>query len=216
MLRILFYSLIVKPLVLVMLGLNVRGRNHLPTSGPAIIVANHNSHLDALALMSLFSNRVLIRVYPVAAADYFLRNRWLKWFALNVVGIIPIERGPLDSKRTEKGADVLAPVIAALDRGSILILFPEGTRGEPEAMGKLKNGIARVLSERPDVPVVPVFFYGLGKCLPKGEFILVPFFVDVFIGEPLYWEGSRRAFMDKLMEKMQALQSRATNIASSI
>ena len=163
MLRILFYSLIVKPLVLVMLGLNVRGRNYLPTSGPAIIVANHNSHLDALALMSLFPNRVLIRVHPVAAADYFLRNRWLKWFALNVVGIIPIDRRP-----TEKGADVLSPVIAALDRGSILILFPEGTRGEPEAMGKLKNGIARVISERPDVPVVPVFFLWPRQVFAEG------------------------------------------------
>jgi len=204
MLRILFYSLIVKPLVLVMLGLNVRGRNYLPTSGPAIIVANHNSHLDAPALMSLFPNRVLAGVHPVAAADYFLRNRWLKWFALNVVGIIPIERKP-----TAEAADVFAPVLAALDRGAILILFPEGTRGEPEAMGKLKNGIGRILSERPEVPVVPVFFYGLGKCLPKGEIILVPFFVDVFIGEPLHWEGSRPAFMDKLSKQMQALQSRA-------
>jgi len=204
MLRILFYALIVKPLVLVMLGLNARGRHYLPASGPAVIVANHNSHLDALALMSLFSNRVIANVHPVAAADYFLRNRFLKWFALNVVGIIPIDREP-----TEKSGDLLAPLIDALDRGSILILFPEGTRGEPENMGKLKNGIGHLISERPNVPVIPIFFYGLGKCLPKGEFIVVPFFVDAYIGEPLHWAGSRQAFMNTLMNKMHALQDRA-------
>lgn len=142
---------------------------------------------------------------PVAAADYFLRNRWLKWFALNVVGIIPIDRKPKD-----RGGDILAPVIAALDQDSILILFPEGTRGEPEAMGKLKNGISHLVSERPEVPVIPVFFYGLGKCLPKGEFVVVPFFVDVFVGKPLYWDGSRQTFMGKLTNEFQALKNRAS------
>lgn len=201
MLRRLFYLLIVNPIVLVLLGINVRGREHLPKVGPAIVVANHNSHLDALALMALFPLRVIADVHPVAASDYFLKNKFLKWFSLHVIGIIPIERHPV-----EKGVSVLAPLVQALNDNAILILFPEGTRGEPESMGKLKNGIAHLVSACPDTPVVPVFFHGLGKCLPKGEFLLVPFFVDAFIGEPLYWEGSRLGFMKKLVDKMDGLQ----------
>jgi 1-acyl-sn-glycerol-3-phosphate acyltransferase len=204
MLRPLFYLLFVKPLVLLILGINARGREHLPLSGPAIVVANHNSHLDTMALMSLFPLSVIDKVRPVAAADYFLRNPIIKWFALNIAGIIPIER-----RVREKGCDVFAPVIEALDRGSIVIIFPEGTRGEPETMSKLKNGIGHLLGERPDVPVIPVFFHGLGKCLPKGEVILVPFFVDAFIGEPLRWEGGRQLFMDTLTERMHELQKKA-------
>ncbi|MEQ1558676.1 MAG: lysophospholipid acyltransferase family protein [Methyloglobulus sp.] len=207
MLRHLFYLIIVKPLVLVILGVNARGREFLPEQGPAIIVANHNSHLDALALMSLFPLRTIKNVYPVAAADYFLKNRWLKWFALDVIGIIPIER------KATAGKDVLAPLFAALDNNAILILFPEGTRGEPESMGKLKNGIGHILSERPDIPVIPVFFYGLGKSLPKGEIVLVPFFIDAFIGAPLLWSGNRKTFMTELTDKLAQLQSNAQKLS---
>jgi len=204
MLRSLFFLLIVKPLVLLILGINARGREHLPLSGAAIIVANHNSHLDTMALMSLFPLRMINKVHPVAAADYFLCNRFVKWFALNIAGIIPIERNAKDA-----GGNLFAPVIAALDAGSTVIIFPEGTRGEPETMGRLKNGVARLVSERPDVPIIPVFFHGLGKSLPKGEVLLVPFFVDAFIGEPLHWEGSRSVFMDKLAKTMSDLQRQA-------
>ncbi len=207
MLRKLFYLCVVKPLVLVILGVNARGREHLPQRGPAIIVANHNSHLDTLALMSLFPQHTLANVHPVAAADYFLKNRWLKWLALEIIGIIPIDRNP-----TSAGRDVLRPVIDALDDNAILILFPEGTRGEPESMGKLKNGIGHILNQRPEVPVIPVWFYGLGKSLPKGEIILVPFFIDAFIGEPIFWSGNRKTLMEDLTHKMGELQTKATRL----
>ncbi len=206
MLRYLFYLLIVKPLVLVVLGINCRNRERLPLQGPAIIVANHNSHLDALALMSLFPQSILAKVHPVAAADYFFKNRWLKWLALDVVGIIPIDRNPAVSAK-----EVLAPIYSALDRGDILIFFPEGTRGEPESFGKMKNGIATIIAERPNVPVIPLFFHGLGKALPKGEFILVPFFIDAFVGQPIRWPGNRQDFMENLKNAMTELQTRANN-----
>jgi 1-acyl-sn-glycerol-3-phosphate acyltransferase len=209
MLRTLFALLIVKPLVLLMLGINVRGRQYLPLSGPAILVANHNSHLDTVALLSLFPLGIINKVHPVAAADYFLCNRFIKWFALHIAGIVPIER-----KVRDVGQQLFSPALEELDKGSILIIFPEGTRGEPEMMGKMKNGIGHLVSARPDVPVIPVFFYGLGKCLPKGEVLLVPFFVDAFIGEPLHWEGNRQLFMAKLTKAMSELQSLAITVVA--
>ncbi|MEQ9067352.1 MAG: 1-acyl-sn-glycerol-3-phosphate acyltransferase, partial [Gimesia chilikensis] len=53
-LKILFFALIVRPIVIIILGLNLRGKQNLPVEGPSIVVANHNSHLDALVLMSLY------------------------------------------------------------------------------------------------------------------------------------------------------------------
>ncbi|WP_045223673.1 lysophospholipid acyltransferase family protein [Methyloterricola oryzae] len=201
LLRFGFFALFVRFLVLVVLGLSVRQRQRLPATGPAIVCANHNSHLDTLVLMSLFPLALLPRLRPVAALDYFLRNRVLAWFALNIIGIIPLERKP------RRGVDPLAGCVEALERGDILILFPEGSRGAPESMAQFKSGIAHLAERVPEVPVVPVFMHGLGKALPKGEAILVPFFCDVFVGEALAWSGGRRAFMQELEEAVQALAS---------
>lgn len=200
LLQLLFFLLIVRPLVLLVLGLNVRRRSALPQQGPAIIVANHNSHLDTLVLMSLYPLSMLRRIRPVAAMDYFLRNKFLAWFALNIIGILPLQR----KVRAGRG-DPLAESVAALERGEILILFPEGSRGEPEQMGRFRTGIAHLARRMPDVPVVPVYLHGLGMALPRGEALLVPFFCDVFIGEPLLWQGERDAFMTQMEQAMTAL-----------
>ena len=199
-LQCLFFTLIVRPVVLIVLGLNVRNRQRLPDSGPAIVVANHNSHLDTMVLMTLFPLRLLHRIRPVAAQDYFFRYRLLKWFSLRVMGIIPLDR-----KVKKSSQNLLDPISEALRRAEIVILFPEGSRGDPEKMGAFKRGIAHVARRHPDVPVYPIYMHGLGKALPRGEALLVPFFCDVFIGEPMCWTGDKTKFVDELSSRMNVL-----------
>ncbi|MFQ5971289.1 MAG: lysophospholipid acyltransferase family protein [Alphaproteobacteria bacterium] len=199
-LRYLFFLVVVRPLVLVVLGLNVRHRERLPTRGPAIVVANHNSHLDTLVLMTLFRQRLLPSLRPVAAVDYFMSRPWLRWFVTQIIGIIPLDR-----RFRASAGDPLRGCDEALEQGGILILFPEGSRGEPEDLAGLKTGIAHLAQRRPEVPVVPVFLHGLGKALPKGETLLVPFFCDVFVGGALFWTGDRGSFMARLDERMRTL-----------
>ncbi|MDM8564340.1 lysophospholipid acyltransferase family protein [Candidatus Halobeggiatoa sp. HSG11] len=198
-LRWLFFGLIVRPLTLIIIGLNIRHIELLPKNGPAILVANHNSHLDTLVLMSLFQLKQLPQIHPVAAADYFLSNRLLAWFALSIIGIVPLAR------KVQAHSDPFADAYTALSQGKILILFPEGTRGQPEQMNHFKNGIARLAKNSADVPITPIFLHGLGKSLPKGETILVPFFCDVFVGEPLRWEADKKHYMQKLDLAMNKL-----------
>jgi 1-acyl-sn-glycerol-3-phosphate acyltransferase len=204
LLQALFFFLIVRPLIVIVLGLVIQGEEWLPLKGPAIVAANHNSHLDTLTLMSLWPLSKLANVRPVAAADYFLRNPLLAWFSLNIMRIIPIER-----QRVERHGDPLADMSAALARGDILLLYPEGSRGEPEQMSRFRTGISRLVEHHPEIPIVPVFMYGLGKALPKGDFLLVPFFCDVIIGEPLYWRGSIEATMEAYQAAMRQLAAQS-------
>jgi len=192
-LRLLFYLLIVKPFLLLAAGVAVRGRERLPQRGPALIVANHNSHLDALVLAAILPLRLLPHIRAAASAEYFLRGRWRSWFARRVVGIIPVE-----TKGGCPHAEVLGEVRDALAAGEIVIFFPEGTRGEPECLGKLKSGIVWLAQELPMVPICPIRLRGLGKVLPKGDWLPVPFFCDAWVGEPLRWEGDRQRFMAAL------------------
>jgi 1-acyl-sn-glycerol-3-phosphate acyltransferase len=199
-LRWLFFVVLVRGVVRVLLGLNVRHRERLPAGGPAILAANHNSHLDTLVLISLLPPSLLPRIRPVAAADYFLRNRLMAWFSTKVIGVIPIKR-----QRDRPDEDLLEPVCEALRRGEIVCFFPEGSRGEPERFKPLKSGIARLAERFPDVPVYPIYLHGLGKALPKGEALLVPFFLDVFVGEPMRWGGDRERFLADYRAAMDAL-----------
>lgn len=203
LLRILFVLLVARPITLFVLGLNIRNRERLPIQGPAIVAANHNSHLDTLVLLSLFPLCDIHKVHPAAAADYFLSKPWLAWFSRNVIGVVPVTRRGGDHHH-----DPLAECHATLARGEILIIFPEGTRGEPEAMQHLKSGIVHLAMRCPDAPVVPVFMYGLGRAMPKGEFLLIPFFCDMFVGEPMRWAGDRHGFMQALEAQFKSMKSR--------
>jgi len=199
-LRFLFYRVLVRFVVLIVLGLNVRHRERLPDKGPAILVANHNSHLDTMVLMTLIPSRLLKITRPVAAMDYFMRNPYLAWFASKVVGILPIER------KGQKGGDhPLQVCYNAIDEKNILIFFPEGSRGEPEELSAFKGGISLISEKYPDLPIVPILLHGLGKSLPRGEALLVPFFCDVFIGEAVSWSGDRESFMAQLDNSLQQL-----------
>lgn len=206
-LQVVFFLLIVRPFLALVLGINLRHAERLPKTGPAILAANHNSHLDTLLLMSLFPLSKLHRVRPVAAADYFLKNPFVAWFALNIMHILPLARRP------KPGVAPLAHIEAALTAGDILILFPEGSRGEPEKRSQLKSGIAHLMEHAPEVPVVPIYFHGLGKALPKGDWLPIPFFVDGFVGEALTWQGNRADTMRALEARFAELEQQGGCIA---
>jgi 1-acyl-sn-glycerol-3-phosphate acyltransferase len=198
LLRRAFFFLVVRPVLMVILGAQVRHRERLPKTGPAILVANHNSHLDTLTIMAMYRLRHLKHLRPVAAMDYFMRVKALGWFVTHVLGVIAVHRGGMNR-------DLLARCGAALDSGDIVIVFPEGSRGEPEKLSLFQKGVGHLARTRPEVPVVPLFMHGLGKALPKDSWILVPFNTDVVVGEAFFWGGSMDDFMASLQARMSAL-----------
>lgn len=204
-LKVLFFALLVRPIVWVFLGLHVVNRERLPQRGPRIIVANHNSHLDTLVLMSLFPLRLLPQVRPVAAADYFLSTKMLSWVARTLIGIIPLSRTGETAKEHLFNAST-----EALRRNDILILFPEGTRGKPGKMAPLRKGVYHLAKSHPECVIVPVFLHGLGKALPKGDAVLVLFNCAVVVGEEMSPGEDADEFVARLEATLSALAMQGT------
>jgi len=167
-----------------------------PSTKPiAIVAANHNSHLDTLVLMSLFPLSLVHKVRPVAAEDYFLKYRIVAWFTVNVLGIVPIQRNAY-----EHGKDIFKDCHKALDKNDILLIFPEGSRGRPEKMGAIKKGLYFLTKERKDTAITPVAMHGMGRTLPRGDALFVPFNCDVIIGPRLPSVDNPMIFVEKLTE----------------
>lgn len=202
-LRLLFTLCIVWPVIWLWLGLRIKHRERLPKSGPMIVVANHNSHMDVFALLSLFPLRRQAEVHPVAAADYFLRNKCLAWFALNILNIIPISRGGAE-------ANPLAQCERALREGKTLILFPEGTRGEAGKLSPLKSGLWHLSQSVPEVPIIPIWLRGTEQVMAKGNRIPLPLFIDVTIGDALRFNSDKKTFMANLHGQLWALSQQTT------
>jgi len=202
--RLAFLTLVARPLAALFTGADVVGREHLPRAGPAIIAANHNSHVDTLLLLTIFPARLVGRLRPVAAADYFLRGPLIGWFSRTLIGIVPVAR--LAGGRE----DVLAPARAALAAGDIVIIFPEGTRGPgTDELGPMKAGVARLAAAFPDAPVTPIWIEGAGRVLPKGAMLPAPMNCTVLVGEASRWCGDRERFMEALRASLEALRKSA-------
>jgi 1-acyl-sn-glycerol-3-phosphate acyltransferase len=181
------FALAIKPFMALFIGLRVRGREHLARSAPFILIANHSSHLDTISLLSLFPLSRLRRIRPVAAADYFERNRFVSLVTKTLFNILPIARKNITTENNP-----LRRMREAIEAGDSIIIFPEGTRGSGPEMGEFRSGVAHLIEKVPGVPVVPAYLVNMGRSLPKGEFIPVPFFCEIRIGAPRVLQGSRQ------------------------
>jgi len=196
--------MVARPIARVFTGADIVGREKLPLKGPAILVANHASHVDTVLLLTIYPSKALDRVRPAAAADYFLKGRLMSWFSRNILAIVPVARD-----RAGSGEDVLAPAREALAAGDIVLIFPEGTRGDGEELTRLKTGVAKLAAAFPDAPVTPVWLQGAGRVLPKGAHVPVPLNCTVLVGDPILWGGDRVAFMETLRQALEGLKALA-------
>jgi 1-acyl-sn-glycerol-3-phosphate acyltransferase len=195
-----FHVGVVRPILRWVVGIRYRRRSLVP-DGPCIVVANHNSHLDAPVLLSLFPLRRLRHVHPVAAADYFDETWLRRTMSMVLMNAVPIRRQP------GHGQDPLAHVVAALRSGETIILFPEGTRGEAGVVAPFRAGVGRIVKTLPGVAVVPVFLSGPERIWPRGETVPVPLGIDVHVGKPRTYDATRepREIADAIRNDVLAL-----------
>jgi 1-acyl-sn-glycerol-3-phosphate acyltransferase len=179
------YSILMRGFLRIIVGVKYMNKEVIKKEKQFIIVSNHNSHLDTMALMSSLSYRQLSKTHPIAAGDYFGDSPTKSFITRLFTNAILIRRTKDGS--TENPIDMMS---RAINEGRSLILFPEGSRGEPEQMQEFKKGIGILLQKHPNLKYIPVYMRGMGKVLPKGEKLLVPFDTYVIFGEPACIQSS--------------------------
>lgn len=173
------YSILMRGFLRIIVGVKYINKEVISKEKQFIIVSNHNSHLDTMALMSSLTFRQLSKTHPIAAGDYFGDSVTKSFITRLFTNAILIRR--TKDGNSENPIDMMS---RALSEGRSLILFPEGSRGEPEKMQEFKKGIGILLQKHPEIKYIPVYMRGMGKVLPKGEKLLVPFDTYVLFGEP--------------------------------
>jgi len=201
LIRILFFLLIVRPFMVLFIGLRVYGKNNIPKRHPFVVVANHSSHLDTVSLLYLFPLRELKNIRPVAAADYFEKNWTVSSLSHTFFNILSINR-----RCASKHENPLAHLEKTIALKQSLIFFPEGTRSLTGEMSSFHSGITHLIEKHPELPIVPVYLCNMGRSLPKGEFVPIPFFCEIKIGETLFPKGDRKEQLEMIRNAILALK----------
>lgn len=178
-----------------------------PEPGLRVYFANHRSNGDFVLVWGALPPELRSRTRPVAAADYWLASPLRRFFGRDVFNAVLIDRRP--EARTE---DPVAQMLAALDAGQSLILFPEGRRNtEAVPLLPFRSGLYHLAAARPGVDLVPVWIENLNRVLPRGEVIPVPVICTVTFGAPLRLEAGedKAAFLERSRAALLALAGAA-------
>jgi 1-acyl-sn-glycerol-3-phosphate acyltransferase len=185
----------------------VVGMEKIPAEGGVILASNHLSFIDSIILPLVVDRRVSF----LAKSEYFTRKGlkgWLMRSFMLATGQLPIDRS--GGKASE---DSLNTGLAVLARGSVLGIYPEGTRSPDGKLYRGRTGVARMILEA-GVPVVPIAMMDTEKVMPIGTRLPKVRRIGIIAGDPLDFsrfegmEGDRfilRSITDEIMYELHAL-----------
>jgi 1-acyl-sn-glycerol-3-phosphate acyltransferase len=197
-LRTALHLLLIRPLLRLLFGVNVVGRENLDGLDRFILVANHNSHLDIFLLYAALPPGKIARTHPVAARDYFSNPLWL--FKTVQFLLQPVWVG-----RQESGIAAIKEIQRRLGEGCSIIIFPEGTRGSAGELQEFRGGVGLIAGHNPDIPVVPVYLEGPERAFPKAALFPLPLWNHITIGPPQQLRGTSREISVRLHDHLEAL-----------
>ncbi|WFE31771.1 lysophospholipid acyltransferase family protein [Micromonospora sp. WMMD975] len=184
------------------LRLDVRGSEHVPATGGAVLASNHVSYLDFIFCgYGAHKSRRLVRFM---AKDSVFRHR-ISGPLMRGMKHIPVNRAA--------GAGSYSAAVGALRRGEVVGVFPEATISRSFTVKDLKNGAARMAQEA-GVPLLPVALWGTQRLWTKGRPRTLtrrhtP--ITILVGEPIdpATHPDSAALTAELRTRLSALVDRA-------
>ena len=141
---------------------------HADFSKPAVVICNHQSHLD-LACQLIFTPNIV-----------FLTNQWVWNNPIYGLLIRNAEFYPV-----AEGIDELLPRLRSLvKRGYSIAVYPEGTRSKDCRIGRFHQG-AFYIAEQLGLDILPMYLYGPGRILPKKTYHLRKGPISIEVGDPI-------------------------------
>jgi 1-acyl-sn-glycerol-3-phosphate acyltransferase len=147
-----FVRTLIRAAMLLLTRTAVRGAEHLPASGPGIVVCNHIAAVDPGILVGALSRPIVLM------SKVENRRGPLKLF-MPMVGAFTVRRGTADRRALDQAERVLRA-------GRLLCLFPEGTRSRDGALGPAHGGAA-LLAAKAAVPIIPVALTGTPRIFSR-------------------------------------------------
>ena len=170
--------------------LRLENADRLPDYGPALIVSNHVSFLDALFIMGLKARKVTILIH-----SNFYRMKGFNWF-FRWIGALEVPKAS-QPKQMQKFLDRVHKV---LNRGGVVCMFPEGSISGNGVMQEFKSGVKAMLPND-EIPVIPMhlsMLWGSLFRIHQGHLRFIrphklPIPATVYVGDPIPgdWSGFR-------------------------
>jgi 1-acyl-sn-glycerol-3-phosphate acyltransferase len=170
----------------------VVGADHMPTGRSYVVMSNHLSWADIVVLF------LALPVSPGFLAKKELMKVPFLAAALRAGGHVIIDR-----KKHSSARETLRSAAAQIKDGKTVLIFPEGTRGSSDSIGKFKKG-GFYLAVDAGVPLLPVGIRGARSVFPREGLLVYPGRIEVHIGAALSPEEVAAASSDQLVELVRA------------
>jgi 1-acyl-sn-glycerol-3-phosphate acyltransferase len=193
---IIIYTVFWRNFLRIFIGLQYFNNKSLRNIKQFILIANHNSHMDTMALMSAIPSRFIHRVHPIAARDFFGGSLFSRILMRYLVNATLIRRDREDPDR-----DPIDDMDKMLKKQRSLILYPEGSRGIPGKMSNFKRGLGYLVQRNPNINVIPVYLENIYKTLPKGKKLILPYNCSIKFGQPIKFNSLEMEEILKTAEK---------------
>lgn len=171
--------------------LEVTGLEHI-APGPALIASRHQSAFDTFVWLTLLPRCCYVFKVELLRIPLF-------GALLGATGMIPVDRdsGGASIRALLRGGD------RAVREQRQIVIFPEGTRSDPDRPGELQAGIA-ALASRTGLPVIPVSTDS-GRYWSRRAFRKQPGTIRIAIGPPIPAQANRKEMMQALEEALEAV-----------